>query len=207
MVVSEVELPFHWRNWQIWIWYLKSRLCYARAWWWYSSHLLSKVLPSVQLSNGCMLKKKAMLIKVKVHILSSQNLSDRGVKSKVDVHGLKWTVHGVKMNPNDWKWPVMGETGRSKRPKLDDLRNWTVLKSKSGRSKERKLNWFLVINFKVKKGQTGRSFGMKTVHSGSTDRLVWLKWPLSLAQDLGWNVHFHPFGPSSLDLTPIENDP
>ena len=32
------------------------------------------------------------------------------------------------------------------------------------------------------------------------DRPLWLKWPSTLR-----TVHFHPFGPSTLDLTPVEH--
>ena len=90
------------------------------------------------------------------------------VKSKMDGHGLKWTALTTKIEQS---WV-----------KLDGLRKWTVRKSKSGWPNERKLNGLLITNCTIKKDQTKRSLCMKTVHFGSKDRLVSLKWTLILVQ-------------------------
>ena len=63
----------------------------------------------------------------------------------------------------------MSQTGRSKRLKVDDLRKWTVLKSKSGRSKrkntvrsqEMNLDGLQGLNWTVQRDETERPKGMK----------------------------------------------
>ena len=58
---------------------------------------------------------------------------------------LKWTVLSQKelsiraklYGPNDWKWKVIHQTGRTKRLKMDGLWKWTVLKLK---------NWMAEMN-------------------------------------------------------------
>ena len=67
--------------------------------------------------------------------LMSQSLNLAG-QVKVDgPGGLNWTV---RMTETGRSW-FMNKTGRSKRLKVDGLRMWTVLKSKSGQFKGKRL--------------------------------------------------------------------
>ena len=62
------------------------------------------------------------------------------VNSKMDVLSSKWTVYGIKRRPlHAWEWTIMYRIGRFETPKLDSWWKWTVLKPKSGRSKEQKM--------------------------------------------------------------------
>ena len=63
--------------------------------------------------------------------------------------------------PNDWKWTVLSQSGRSQRLKVDGLRLWTVLKFKSGRSK---VKWLYDLKYwiwTVSRDKSRRSKGMK----------------------------------------------
>ena len=58
---------------------------------------------------------------------------------------------------------------------LDGLRNWTVLKSKSGQVQRAETERSFDSKLDRKNGLNGRSLGMKTVLFGSKDHQVSLK--------------------------------
>ena len=48
---------------------------------------------------------------------------------------------GVKLDgPNDWKWTVWGQSGRSAKVDGPEIQKWTVLRKKTVRSEEMILN-------------------------------------------------------------------
>ena len=86
-----------------------------------------------------------------------------------DGSSLKWTVlgesgrsRGVKLDgTKDWNWMVMNQTGRPKRLKVDGPRKCTVLESKRGRSKGKRLYDLNKWIWTVSRDELGRSKGMK----------------------------------------------